>query len=132
MEDFWNWFVGAVLGRVDGPFSFRFYLQPVMAILLAFRDGRADAKLGRAPYFWTIVTDPEQRAQRTKEGWKSIRRVFWLGVVMDLGYQFLKMPQIRPLGAVIVAVILAIIPYLLIRGPVNRLLTTVYRGRSHG
>ena len=127
MEELFNWLMERVIGRFDGPFSFRLYLQPLMAIILAVRDGRADAKAGRVPFFWSLFTEPENRGKRIREGWKSVRRVFWFAVVIDLAYQFLEMPQIRPLGAILVAIILAIIPYLLIRGTANRILTAVNR-----
>jgi len=130
MEELFNWLVERVIGRVDGPFNFRFYLQPFMAIVLAIRDGRADAKARHAPFFWALFTEPDNRGKRIREGWKSVRRVFWLAVVIDLAYQFLEMPQIRPLGAILAAIILAIIPYILIRGPVNRILTAVNRRKN--
>ena len=132
MEELFNWLMERVLGRVDGPFSFRFYLQPVMAIFLAMRDGRTDAKARHAPFFWALFTEPEDRRKRIREGWKAVHRVFWLAVVIDLAYQFLEMPQIRPLGAILVAIFLSIIPYLLIRGPVNRILTAVHRRKNNG
>ena len=122
MEDLFNLFAERLLGRIDGTFGFRFYMQPAMAIFLAVRDGRADAKAGRAPYFWSLFTESENRGKKLREGWKSIRRVFWLAVVIDLGYQYFEMPEIRPLGAVIAAIILAILPYLLFHGLVLRIL----------
>ena len=127
MEELFNWLVERVIGRVDGPFNFRFYLQPFMAIILAVRDGGADAKAGRVPFFWALFTEPENRGKRIREGWKSVHRVFWFAIAIDLAYQFMEMPQIRPLGAILVAIFLSIIPYLLIRGPVNRILTAVTR-----
>ena len=127
MEEFLNQLADKVLGRIDGPMSFRFYLQPVMAIFLAVRDGRADAKAGRTPFFLSLFTEPEHRRQRIREGWKAISRVFFLAVVLDLGYQFLKMPQLRLAGAILVAVILAIIPYVLLRGVANRATRAVNR-----
>ena len=55
-----------------------------------------------------------------KDGWKSVGRVFILAIVMDAIYQFIVWHTFYPGSALIVAVILAIIPYLLIRGPVSR------------
>ena len=126
MEDLLNLFVERLLGRIDGPMSFRLYLQPAMALFLAVRDGRTDAKAGHAPYFWSLFTEPENRGKKLREGWKSIRSVFWLAVVLDLAYQYLELPQIRPLGAVLAAIILAIMPYLLVRGIVRRVMAALY------
>src|SRR5579863_3241105 len=44
-----------VLDRPGGPMTFRFILQPTMAILAALRDGIHDARVGRRPYFWALI-----------------------------------------------------------------------------
>jgi hypothetical protein len=43
-------FFAHLLARLSGPGAFRFVLQPLVAVLLGIRDGRADAKAGRPPY----------------------------------------------------------------------------------
>ena len=48
--------------RVGGPMTFRIILQPAMATLLAILAGLRDAREGRPPYFWTLLTEPLQRA----------------------------------------------------------------------
>ena len=40
---------------------------------------------------------------------------------MDVIYQIIVLKGLRPLEGLIVSVVLAILPYLLVRGPVNRL-----------
>ncbi len=108
--------------------QFRLVLQPVMAAIFAVRSGLKDAKGGRPPYFWAMFTNPDSRKEMLRDGWKSVGRVFILGIVMDAIYQFIVFRRFYPVEALVVAAILAIIPYLLIRGPVNRLA----RGRSKG
>jgi hypothetical protein len=110
-----------IADRVGGPMTFRIILQPLMASLLAFRAGLKDAQHGRPPYFWTILTDPSRRADLVREGWKSVARVFVLAIVMDLIYQLLVLRWVYPLELILIAILLAVVPYLLIRGPVNRL-----------
>ena len=44
-----------VLDRPGGPMTFRFILQPAMAIIAALRDGIHDARLGRRPYVWALI-----------------------------------------------------------------------------
>jgi len=122
MEEFFNWLAAVILGRIDGPLHFRLFLQPVMAMFLAVRDGRADARLGKSPYFWSLATKSEKRGNLLKEGWKSISKVFILAVVLDVAYQFLEMPEIHPFRSVIVAFVLAIVPYLAFRGIVTRIM----------
>lgn len=117
-----------VTDRVGGPMTFRVILQPLMASLLAFRAGWKDAQTGRPPYLWTILTDPSQRAQLLHEGWKSVARVFVLAIVMDVIYQLIVLQWVYPLELILVAILLAVVPYLLIRGPVNRIVSRL-RGK---
>ena len=107
--------------RVGGPMTFRIILQPLMATLLAIRAGVKDAQAGRPPYFWTIVTDASQRNDLVREGWKSVARVFVLAIIMDVIYQVIVLKWVYPLELLLIAILLAVFPYLLIRGPVNRL-----------
>ncbi|BAU65345.1 hypothetical protein STA3757_27270 [Stanieria sp. NIES-3757] len=108
--------------RIDGPLHFRLFLQPIMATLFAFRDGRRDAKEGRDPYGWTILTNPEHRRFLLQDGWKGISKVFILALVLDFIYQFIALRSLNLMTAVIVACFLSIIPYALLRGPFNRLI----------
>jgi len=107
--------------RVGGPMTFRIILQPTMAALLAVRAGLKDAREGRPAYLWTLLTNPATRGDLLREGWKAIARVFFLAVIMDVIYQWIVTRWIYPLEVVIVAILLAVVPYLLIRGPVNRI-----------
>jgi hypothetical protein len=110
-----------LISRVSGPMKFRLVLQPVMALVLAIRCGLQDAREGKPPYFWGLFTDRGEREAMLKEGWKSIARVFILAIAMDVAYQIIVHRSVYPGEAVLVAIILAIIPYLLVRGPVNRI-----------
>lgn len=110
-----------IVARVTGPMKFRLVLQPVMAIVLAIRGGLKDAREGNPPYFWGLFTDPRERERMLKDGWKSISRVFILGVVMDVIYQIIETRFVHPVDALLVAFVLAIVPYVIVRGPANRL-----------
>jgi hypothetical protein len=109
-------------GRLFGPLNLRLILQPVMAILFAIRDGRKDAREGREPYFWAIFTNPDERKNLIHEGWKAVGKVFIIAIVIDVIYQWIEFRWIYLGEALLVAFILACIPYLLIRGPLNRLM----------
>ena len=119
-----------LVGRLTGPLTFRVILQPAMAVWLATRDGMMDARTGRPPYFWSIFHDAAERRHLLTEGWKHIRRVAVLGTVMDLIYQMLVFKGFRPLELVIVVCVLAILPYLLLRGPINRVVARWRHGRT--
>ena len=121
MEDLLSRVVEDIVGRVSGPMKFRLILQPVVAALLAIRSGLKDAKENKPPYFWAIFTDPDSRVEMIRDGWKSVGRVFIFGIIMDGIYQFIVFRWFYPVEALLVAAILALVPYLLIRGPVSRI-----------
>ena len=110
-----------MIARPHGPMAFRFILQPVMAAIVALRDGVADAKAGRTAFFWTHLANPVERGGRLREGLIATARVILLGLGMDLIYQLIVLKTFYPGEAVIVAIALAFFPYLLLRGPVDRI-----------
>jgi hypothetical protein len=106
--------------RPGGPMTFRFILQPCMAAIAAMHDGLQDARLGRAPYFWTVLHDPAERGDRLREGWLSTARIILLGLGMDAIYQHKVLNTFYPGEAVLVALALALVPYLILRDPIAR------------
>lgn len=110
-----------VFARLDGPLHFRFFLQPTMAIIFAIRDGVKDAHSGRPAYFWSLFTESTLRVELIKDGWRSVSKIFILAVVLDFIYQLIALRWFYPFETLLVAVLLALVPYLLIRGPVNQL-----------
>ena len=124
-------FIEGLLARLNGPMSFRFLIQPLIALFFAFRDGRNDARIGRTPYFWGLFTDPEHRGEMLRSGWKSIGKVFIIAIVLDNVFQYIVFRNFRPGGGLIAALILALVPYLLLRGPVSRFLSAKNRGKNH-
>jgi hypothetical protein len=115
-------FIDGLLARLHGPMSFRFFIQPLIAIFFAFRDGRNDARQGRLPFFWALFTDSGHRVEMVQSGWKSIGKVFIIAMLLDGVFQYLVFRDFRPGGLLMAGLLLAIIPYLLFRGPVNRLM----------
>ena len=121
MDDQLARIVTDLFGRLTGPLTLRLYLQPGMAMLFAVRDGLKDARAQRPPFLWTMFTSREDRRALIRDGWKSIGRVFVLAIVLDLLYQFRVFRWIYPVETLDVAIILAVLPYALLRGPVNRI-----------
>jgi hypothetical protein len=109
-----------LLARPSGPFAFRFLLQPTMAAIAAIRAGIIDARTGRSPYFFALWTEPGERAARVSEGLSATTRIFLLGLVMDAIYQFVVLKKFYPGEALIISLVLAVVPYFLIRGPAAR------------
>ncbi len=123
MEDMWLRFAGNMVDRVSGPMKFRLLLQPTVAAIFAIRSGLKDAKAGKPPYFWTVATDPAVRAELLKDGWKSVGKVFLFALALDVIYQIIELHFVYPGEAVTVAFLLAIVPYLILRGLVTRLMS---------
>src|SRR5262249_26210573 len=96
----------------DEPMRFRFILQPVMAAIVAIRAGLEDVRAGRKPYFWMALG-----VTRLREGLNATARIILLGIVMDAMYQIIVLGRFYPGEAVIIALLLAFVPYLLLRGP---------------
>ena len=124
MDEIWMRIVENLVDRVSGPMKFRMLLQPIMAISFAVIAGLADARLGKPPYFWSLLTDPAHRTDMLRDGWKSVGKVFVLAMVLDVVYQIIVARFVYPGEVVIVALLLAIVPYLLVRGLVTRIART--------
>src|ERR1019366_5780485 len=82
-----------LVGREHGPLAFRLIIQPMAGAFLAIRAGVKDAREGRPPHGWAILTDPVHRRELLRESWHDVARLF----------------------------IVALPSYLLVRGPANRL-----------
>jgi hypothetical protein len=121
MDDVWLRIAQNLADRVSGPMKFRLLLQPVMASIFAVLAGLKDARAGRPAYFWALISDPAGRADRITDGWKSVGKVFILALLLDIVYQLVVLHFVYPGETIIVAFVLAIAPYLILRGLVNRL-----------
>jgi len=106
--------------RPGGPMLFRFFLQPAMSAIAAWRDGINDARTGRTPFFAGALADPAQRTVRLNEALVATSRIILLGLVMDGIYQAIEFKTFHPAEAVIIALVLAFLPYLLLRGLIAR------------
>ena len=53
-----------------------------------------------------------------------------LAFALDVVYQFVEWHGLKPLQALMTAIVLAVIPYAILRGPVNRVLQKSWPRRS--
>jgi len=113
--------VDELLGRASGPMHLRLIMQPLMATIFAVRAGLRDARQGQSPFLLTYIQDPSERRRLMQSAWKDIGKVFVIAIILDIVYQIIALHSFRPLQTVIVAIVLAILPYVLVRGPVSRL-----------
>jgi hypothetical protein len=121
MEDLLPRIAENLVGRLHGPMTMRLVLQPCMASFLAIRAGLKDARAGKPPYFWALIYDPAHRRDMLRGGWKDAGKVFVMACILDVIYQLITIRWIYPFETVIVATLLAIVPYLLLRGLVTRI-----------
>ena len=120
MREFLNRMWEMLMGRGEGPLTFRLILQPTMAAILAIRAGLRDARAGQPAWFlWSLLTDPARRPELLAQVRKDVGKVFGLAVVLDVIYSLIVYRWIHPVQTIIVATVLAIVPYLLLRGPVT-------------
>jgi hypothetical protein len=132
MDDIFGRIAGDLVGRLDGPLKFRFLLQPLMAILFAIRDGRKDALAGRDPYGWAVLSKAGHRGRLLHECWIAMKKVFFIALLMDVLYQLIVFRWIYLGEALIIAPVLAFIPYILFRGPMCRLTRRMQRRPGGG
>jgi hypothetical protein len=121
-----------MIDRPGGSMALRFILQPAMSSLFALRDGIKDARTGRSPYFWTVLSDPDKRKARLREGLAATGKIILIAVVLDGIYQYIAYKTFFPVEALLVAILLAFVPYLLLRGAFARIAHWWMNRRSSG
>jgi hypothetical protein len=110
-----------LLARMDGPLHFRFIVQPLVAMLLGARAGLRDARSGEPPFLRGVFQLPERRSQRIKDALRDLATLLIVASVLDAAYQLAVHRSIYLFELVITVALLAVVPYLLIRGPMARL-----------
>ncbi|HET6463322.1 MAG TPA: hypothetical protein VFH33_05935, partial [Candidatus Krumholzibacteria bacterium] len=106
-----------------GPFALRFIMQPVVATLLGIRAGRKDARQNKPLYFWSIFKagDMYDRRAILRDGWGDVWKAFSVAIGLDVIYEIVAFRWVYPIQAIIIATVLALIPYLIFRGIANRI-----------
>ena len=117
-------------GRLAGPMNLRLIVQPAVATILAIRAGLRDARQDRPPFFWAVLWNKAHRRELLRQGWKDVGKVFVLAVILDVVYQLVVHRGVYTLELLITAVTLAIVPYILVRGPINRIAKMGFDARS--
>ena len=127
MTGFLSRVAGELLDRLGGPLHFRVAVMPAIAALLGVRAGLRDAREGRPPFLWALCTGSGGRSPALRSAWKDIGRVIVLALAMDALYQYCFLKHFRPVEALIVTFVCAVLPYALVRA-----ITTPIARRSSG
>jgi hypothetical protein len=98
----------------------------VIAIRAAFRDARHD----KPAFLLGLFADPGHRKALLASALKDIGRVIIVALILDTVYQLIVFHSFYVVQALIMAVLCAMTPYVLVRGPVTRLIRFVKRRRS--
>jgi hypothetical protein len=130
VEDIFKRLFENLLSRLSGPLNFRLVVQPAVAIFLAVRAGLKDAKQDRPAFLWAAVTNHSYRRELLRQFWRDAWKVFALAIVLDTIYQLIVHRGVYMLELLIVATTVALVPYLLVRGPVSRIAKSLMLGRD--
>jgi hypothetical protein len=122
VEDFLKKSWDHLMGRIDGPMWIRLIIQPLVSLILGLRAGVRDAGEHLPPFGWSLCSDHARRGTLLKQAWRDIARLFTVAVAIDLIYQLSFLRALHPLQALLVASVLALLPYALVRGPTNRVI----------
>jgi hypothetical protein len=74
---------------------------------------------------------PAKRWRLVREALQDVGKVFVLAFTLDVIYQLVVLRWIYPGQALIVASVLSIVPYTLVRGPITRIATRWKVRRVH-
>src|SRR5262245_35946663 len=127
MDELLTRFWTNVVGRLEGPLTFRFLLQPTVAMFFALRDGIADARSGRMPYTQALFAEDGSRSRLLRDASASVARVLLFGAIMDLAYQLIVFRWVYVGELIFIVLLLVFVPYLIVRGPANRIARWVLR-----
>ncbi len=116
-----------LIARDSGPLDIRLFLQPLVATIIAIRSGRRDAAARRPAFFWVIFHGAAGRRTVLQDILREVGKLFIVAAILDTVYQVLVLHWIYPLQTLIVATVLAVLPYLAVRGLTNRILSASRR-----
>ena len=116
--------------RVDGPLHFRLIVQPTVAAVMALRAGIRDERDGKPPFLWAVLLRSGDHRELLREAWRDLRNILIIALTLDVTYQLIVHRRIYPLELVITVAALAIVPYIIVRGPINRILVLLRRHRG--
>jgi hypothetical protein len=116
-----------LVGRFGGPLNFRLFIMPLVVTVLAIRAHLRDVREGRPTVLWAFLRDPTKRRRLLRSGLKDFGKVFIVACVLDTTYQIWVLRSFYLGEMLVVAVVCAIVPYFLVRGPITRIARLLYR-----
>lgn len=127
---FLKWWAEQLVDRLSGPLNFRLVVMPTVVTLLALRADWKDAREGRPAFLGAFIKDPVERRRLFRWALKDIGRIFLMAIVLDTAYQLMVFRWVYPGQVLFVAVVCAIVPYVIVRGPITRTVRLLLRKRG--
>ena len=127
-----------LLDRTTGPLILRLVFGPLQSILAARKFAKHDVRKIYPPYLYRFLATSRQRKRLKRHQRINILKLFMFSTSVDLIYQIAALDvfdvnlTLKPLEAALVAIGLTVIPYLLIRGSVYRLIAKRYEKTRRG
>jgi len=112
---------------VGGPGYFRFFLQPVIAIVLGIRLGLRDWRFGHPVYLFGLIRIREARWRRIREGTRAVALPLVVALVAACAFQYVIRSRIFVGYALLYAILFVLVPYLAARGFGYRLARRISR-----
>jgi hypothetical protein len=119
-----------LFSRASGPLNFRLVVMPTVVTILAIKAYLKDAREGHPLFLGAFITSPTERRRLLRSGLKDFGRIFIVACVLDTIYQFVALKGFYPGEMVIVAIVCAVVPYFLVRGPITRIVHLVLHRRD--
>lgn len=131
LQEIWFRAIDQLFGRPHGPLNFRFVIMPIMACLIALRSGIKNGKAGKAGFIWGMLFfDATERRLLFRSAVKDLSKMFLVAIVLDTIYQVLVFRAFYIVQALIVAVVCAVVPYIVVRGPVTLITHLIIRKKE--
>lgn len=131
--------IDGIAARLTGPMNLRFIMQPLAAILLGIKDGRADARAGEPPFVIDVFSDSQNRKSDLLGALRRLLVPITIGTILDAIFQYLVFRDepgrrmiVHPGSALLVGTTVMGLPYTLARGLTNRILSGRARRRGGG
>lgn len=117
-----------IRAMLHGPGHFRYIGQPLIALLLGFRDGRMDFRAGRPPYFVALGVRPGSRLWILRDTIRGIGVPFIVGIVINSLLQSCILNRVHLGIAAVSSLLLIAFPYTIARGATNRIMSRHRKG----
>jgi len=127
IEEFLSRWFEQLFARASGPLNFRLVVMPTVVTILAVRAHLRDVRAGNPIFLWAFLSNPTERRRLFRSGLKDFGRIFVVACVLDTTYQIVVLREFYPVQMLIVAVVCALVPYFLVRGPIMRLAHLLHR-----